>query len=322
MPVLTLLSPAKINLFLHITGKRADGYHNLQTVFRLIDFYDEMQFSVIDNEVKTHQTHVGYTAPLSLFTNSLITQSPSDNLVIKAGQALYDFAKREALLSSKKLADLPFIEIALKKCIPMGAGLGGGSSNCAMTLLALNYLWDLGLNTAQLQVIGTKLGADVPIFILGQDAIAEGIGEILTPIQLPPQRFLLLTPTAHINTTEIFTHPKLYRDSAKLSNDYLISHEANFIDALSPEFSNVFEPVVRALSLEVTTALDYLHDLENTSHSVARMSGSGSSVYLPLPSHLPYSIINEWQNKAPCPAVIVHTLPNRFLSSCFSENCA
>lgn len=312
MKTLTLKSPAKINLFLHITGKRPDGYHNLQTVFRLIDFYDVMHFSIVENGnivengAKSGSETLGYTAPLSLKTAYPITQNPADNLVIKAGQALFDFAKQQNLLSNEKLAKLPFIEITLQKNIPMGAGLGGGSSNCATTLLALNQLWQLNLTNEQLRTIGAKLGADVPIFIFGQDAIAEGIGEVLTPIDLPPQRFLLLTPNAHINTAQLFAHPALQRDCSIFSHDKLLAKKADFLDDLTPEFCNVFEPVVIDLSAEVKNALDYLQGL--TTETVARMSGSGSSVFLPLPDRLSQHTLENWQNNAPCTGYIVTSL--------------
>lgn len=314
MTTLTLRSPAKINLFLHITGKRADGYHNLQTVFRLIDFYDDMQFRIDDRPQSLAKIDFNNTAPLQLITHNHITQNSADNLVIKAGQALYDFVMGKQVLTTEKLAHLPFITIHLQKNIPMGAGLGGGSSNAATTLLALNQLWHLQLDNPTLQQIGVKLGADVPIFIYGQDAIAESIGEILTPIELPVQRFLLLTPNAHINTAKIFAHPKLYRDCPKLSHDDLLANPQAFLDELAPNFCNVFEPVVSDLSIEVKTALYYLQSLQTLNESTARMSGSGSSIFLPLGDHIEASTLQKWQQHAPCPAYIVTTLAKNFVS--------
>ena len=311
MKTLTLKSPAKINLFLHITGKRPDGYHNLQTVFRLIDFYDDMQFCVRrKGEKNLPNTNLSYIAPIYLETNPVITQNPVDNLVIKAAQALYDFAKENNILTANQLANLPFIDIQLKKNIPIGAGLGGGSSNCATTLLALNQLWSLQLSKAQLQAIGATLGADVPIFIFGRDAIAEGIGEILTPLDLPPQRLLLLTPNAHINTAKIFAHPALRRDCSPISHNTLLTEKADFLDNLSPNFSNVFEPVVIGLSSEVNTALTYLHAVATSTQSVPRMSGSGSSLFLPISPNFTNQQIDTWLKDAPCPTYVVHTLPN------------
>lgn len=307
MKTLTLQSPAKINLFLHITGKRPDGYHNLQTVFRLIDFYDEMQFTLAKDKGDNSHKHRHITAPLFLSTDYAITQNPADNLVIKAGQALYNFAK-DQLLTSKQLAELPLIEITLKKNIPTGAGLGGGSSNCATTLLALNQLWEFNLSNEQLRAIGAKLGADVPIFIFGQDAIAEGIGEVLTPIDLPPQRYLLLTPTAHINTAQLFAHPALQRDCLPILHQQLFAQKTDFLDDLTPDFSNVFESVVSELSSEVKIALNYLRVLEKDSKTVARMSGSGSSVFLPVSQNLSQYQLDTWIKNAPCPAYLVQTL--------------
>lgn len=319
MQTLTLNSPAKINLFLHIIGKRADGYHNLQTVFRLIDFYDEMRFTVVEDSVleKTGKKNPFYTAPISLVTDNLITHNTADNLVIKAGQMLYDFVVQKNSLSKQALNNLPFIQIFLKKNIPMGAGLGGGSSNAATTLLALNQLWGLQLDNASLRAIGVRLGADVPIFIYGQDAIAEGIGDILTPIDLPTQRLLLLTPNAHINTAQLFSHPNLRRDCLPLCNRDILVRKTEFLDKLTLDFSNVFEPVVSELSFEVKAALGYLQDLEKSiSHygqsvSTARMSGSGSSVFLPVPEGVPHSQLQHWQDNAPCTAYIVNALTKK-----------
>lgn len=315
MKTLTLTSPAKINLFLHITGKRADGYHNLQTVFRLIDFCDEMHFVVLDRQRPCLDA-----PPVALIADSHITQNPADNLIIKAGKALYDFVKKQNSLTPEKLANLPMVQIKLKKNIPTGAGLGGGSSNCATTLLALNQLWDLKLNNEQLRTIGAKLGADVPIFIFGQDAIAEGIGEILTPITFPPQRFLLLTPNAHINTAQLFAHPTLRRDCPVFSLKGIEQEKLDFFNQLSPKFSNVFESVVSGLSAEVKNALDYLHSLEKFTQSVARMSGSGSSVFLPMSDTIAQEQLENWMENAPCPAFIVNTLPSNYIQQQITNN--
>ncbi len=154
MPTLTQQSPAKINLFLHITGKRPDGYHNLQTVFRLIDLYDTLTFSHTDKTI-------GDNLPVTLSNAERVTDNPTDNLIIKAAIALLAFAKNHQILSDWQIAQLPIVDIHLDKHIPMGAGLGGGSSNCATALMTLNTLWQLGLSNEQLRLIGAKLGADV-----------------------------------------------------------------------------------------------------------------------------------------------------------------
>lgn len=301
MATITQQSPAKINLFLHITGKRPDGYHNLQTVFRLINLYDTLTFTV------TKQA-IGNQLPITLANAEQVTDNPSDNLIVKAAIALLAFAKNHQILSESKITELPIVDIHLDKLIPMGAGLGGGSSNCATALMTLNTIWQLGLSNEQLQAIGTKLGADVPIFIFGEDAIAEGIGEILTPIDLPPQQFLLLKPDAHISTAALFAHPLLKRDCPSLSHDYLQSNYHAFTDDLTDEFTNVFEPVVRELSPEVNDALHYLSRLGKQTQTMSRMTGSGSCVFLPIPSNFDKNTIKNWLQQSPFRAYWVHTL--------------
>ena len=183
---LTRLSPAKINLFLHITGKRADGYHNLQTVFRLLDWGDYLQFTLTDmiDTPNAAQVNTSIDQQAAALTQQLIslkgaasiTDNVADNLIFKAAKALLAYVISIAQLPHS----LHAISITLDKHLPMGAGLGGGSSNAATTLLALNELWQLNLNQDELLKIATTIGADVPIFIFGQDAIAMGIGEELT----------------------------------------------------------------------------------------------------------------------------------------------
>nr|WP_241878631.1 4-(cytidine 5'-diphospho)-2-C-methyl-D-erythritol kinase [Psychrobacter sp. PraFG1]UNK05168.1 4-(cytidine 5'-diphospho)-2-C-methyl-D-erythritol kinase [Psychrobacter sp. PraFG1] len=181
---LSLFSPAKINLFLHITGKRADGYHNLQTVFRLLDWGDTLEFLVtqdsFDPTAPINEQHL----PVRLSSTVAITAQVMDNLVIKAAVALLQAWQNSAPARSSDPAvtpHLPVIEVTLNKVLPTGAGLGGGSSNAATTLIALNKLWGFHYDIEALIKIGATVGADVPIFVLGQDAIAEGIGERLTP---------------------------------------------------------------------------------------------------------------------------------------------
>lgn len=294
-------SPAKINLFLHITGKRNDGYHNLQTVFRLINLYDNLTF--IQNKQP-----IANQLPIILKNAEHISQNPADNLIVKAGIALLDFAKTEKNFDEQQLNNLPLVEIRLDKKIPMGAGLGGGSSNCATALMTLNELWQLGLTQAELCQIGARLGADVPIFIFGKDAIAEGIGEILTPIELPKQRFLLLMPNEHINTKQLFANTDLKRDCEPFSHDFLQQNCTEFLDNLSPKFGNVFEPVVKNLSIPVKSALDYLAKLAKQTHTTPRMTGSGGCVYLPLPIWLTDNQISHWQGESNCLSCVIETL--------------
>lgn len=298
--MITQYAPAKINLFLHITGKRPDGYHNLQTVFRLIDLYDTLTFE------NTYKPNLGQL-PITLSNADTITDHPSDNLIVKASIALLDFVKVYQLLSEQQIHHLPIIHLSLDKQIPMGAGLGGGSSDCATTLMTLNQIWQLNLSNEQLQNIGAKLGADVPIFIFGQDAIAEGIGEILTPIDLAPQQFLLLKPNAHINTKLLFGNDKLKRDCPSFSHEFLQHYSGEFSDNLSQNFSNVFEPVVEDLSYDVKQALDYLKTLVPYNHATPRLTGSGSCVFLPILDRIDTATLDTWQKKAPCQSFIVHT---------------
>lgn len=311
---ITRLSPAKINLFLHITGKRADGYHNLQTVFRLLDWGDYLHFVVTNKLIVTAVKNAADIHHLTTLCEQLltvagadaITTSIADNLIFKAARTLLAFA-----IQSNKLPEhLPHVQVTLDKRLPMGAGLGGGSSNAATTLLVLNELWQLNLHCDELMAIGAKIGADVPIFIFGHDAIAMGIGEQLTAVDLPHQQYLLLTPNAHINTKELFAHPKLRRDMEALTTATISQQAAHYIQALNAPYHNVFTPVVESLAPAVTQALAYLRTLETQAVAVARMTGSGSAVFLPVDSRIidNQDILAEWINHAPCPAYLVNNL--------------
>lgn len=295
----TVHAPAKINLFLHITGRRADGYHNLQTVFRRISLYDTLTFTPTSQPIADK-------LPVNLINAETVTAQSTDNLIVKASLALLDFVKKTA--SDFNINHLPIIDIALDKKIPMGAGLGGGSSDCATTLITLNQLWQLGLSNAQLQAIGATLGADVPIFIFGKDAIGEGIGEILTPIELPPQRFLLLKPNAHINTKVLFGNAKLQRNCPSFSHDFLQGHSEQFTDNLSNDFSNVFEPVVIDLSKDIKQAFDFLQAIAKITNTTPRLTGSGSCVFLPVGDNITDSQLSAWQQQSPCPTYVVKSL--------------
>ncbi|SNT71307.1 4-(cytidine 5'-diphospho)-2-C-methyl-D-erythritol kinase [Psychrobacter sp. LV10R520-6] len=354
----TRLSPAKINLFLHITGRRADGYHNLQTVFRLLDWGDYLHFlpadllslsttdinidKDVDTDFNASVTHLSEDSNLpernvpdlstaayqqaaalsnklpnklpnklcnqlvSLTGAETITDSLADNLIIKAARALLAYALQLGRLPIQ----LPHVSITLDKHLPMGAGLGGGSSNAAITLLVLNELWQLEFTNKQLCDIGATLGADVPIFIFGQDAIAMGIGEQLTPIELPNQQYLLLTPNAHVNTAQLFAHPKLRRDIKTLTATTISEQSACYIQALNAPYHNVFTPVVESLAPAVSRALQYLRELEPQALGIARMTGSGSAVFLPLDPGVTDDIqmLTSWIAGAPCPAYLVNNL--------------
>lgn len=237
-----LKSPAKLNLFLHITGKRPDGYHNLQTVFQLIDLCDILTFSKRDDK----QLNILCDNP------ELVT---ADNLIIKAANAL--LGERE----------MPFgVDIHLEKHIPMGGGLGGGSSNAATTLLALNKAWDLNYNEQQLIDIAAKLGADVPVFVKGLNAFGEGVGEQLTPINLPEQCFLVLNPQTHVCTKTLFSQPELTRDTKPITiRDYLEGEPTH----------NDFTNIVCQLYPEVQAAFEALHPFGQP-----RLTGTGGCVYV------------------------------------------
>jgi len=309
--VITRLSPAKINLFLHITGKRADGYHNLQTVFRLLDWGDYLHFTLVDDAAlsiidKTFDATMLCHQLLTLAGADTITSSIDDNLIFKAAQALLAFA----LQADRLPKQLQSVQITLDKHLPMGAGLGGGSSNAATTLLVLNEIWQLNITKNELIKIAATIGADVPIFIFGQDAIAMGIGEELTAIDLPEQQYLVLTPNAHVNTAKLFAHPKLQRDIAPLSIATIQNHSNNYVQHLNSPYQNVFTPVVSSLAPAVDAALRYLQGLEMQALSTARMTGSGSAVFLPLDVSVidDKALLAKWIADAPCAGYLVGSL--------------
>jgi 4-diphosphocytidyl-2-C-methyl-D-erythritol kinase len=236
-------APAKLNLFLHVVGRRADGYHLLQTVFRLVDFSDQLQFALRQDGI----VRLDNPAP----------GVPEDQ----------DLCVRAARLLQQESGTSLGVDIFLEKRIPMGGGLGGGSSDAATTLLALNRLWGLGWQRSRLQELGLRLGADVPIFIFGENAFAEGIGEKLSPIALNPAWYLILTPPVHVSTAQVFASKELTR---------------NTIPIKIPPFSvergrNDLEPVVCGLYPEVARCLQWLRQLDQT--RIAAMTGSGACVF-------------------------------------------
>ena len=243
------LAPAKINLFLHITGRRADGYHTLQSVFQLLDFYDTIHLKPTKSgEIKRINEIKGVPA--------------SQDLCALAASALQ-------LKTGCKLG----VEFIVEKRIPMGGGLGGGSSDSATVLLALNQLWQLDLSREALMQIGLSLGADIPVFIFGQNAWAEGIGEQLTKIDLPEQYYVVLTPPIHVSTRDVFANSRLTRDTKPLKiADF--SSGAN-----SDEFRNDLETIVFEEFPAVATTLNWLNQFGS-----ARMSGSGASVFVAVNS--------------------------------------
>ena len=233
-------APAKLNLFLHITGRRADGYHLLQTVFQFLEHGDTLDFM-----------------PRA---DSGITRSvgPAD---IAVGS---DLAVRAACLLQERSHCRCGVDIHLHKRLPRQAGLGGGSSDAATTLVALNHLWGTGLPTTELARLGLELGADVPVFVHGHAAWAEGVGEILTPVELVEPWFLVLDPACEIPTREIFQAPELTRNSPPITIARFRSGEGH----------NDFEPLVRTRYPAVAEALDWLG-----LRAKARLTGSGASVF-------------------------------------------
>ena len=234
-------APAKLNLFLHVVGRRTDGYHLLQTVFQFIDLIDTITLSArADGEICRVSPLPGVAA--------------EDDLGVRAARTL------QRVTGSRFGAD-----IGLDKRIPIGGGLGGGSSDAATVLVALNEIWETGLNVGELAAIGLQLGADVPVFVRQRNAWAEGIGEQLQAIDLPEQCFVVVHPLVHVATPQIFAAPELTRDTPATTIARFVSDDPT---------RNDLEPVVRARHREVDSALRWL-----SGHAPARMSGSGSCVF-------------------------------------------
>lgn len=242
---ISVLAPAKLNLFLHILGRRNDGYHNLQSLFQLLDFGDDLHF----------ETDTSGTISLHLDSNSEIKKIPmDDNLIIRATELLRANYGRNQLGAS----------ITLTKRIPIGSGLGGGSSNAAATLKALNKLWDCGLEKQELATMGLELGADVPVFVWGKSAWAEGVGERLEAIEIEPCWYLVINPNSIVSTAQIFSQENLTRNSPAIK----------MADFLAGRAKNDCEAVTRNLHPEVNEALNWLGQF-----SEARMTGTGSAVF-------------------------------------------
>jgi 4-diphosphocytidyl-2-C-methyl-D-erythritol kinase len=233
-------APAKLNLFLHVTGRRADGYHELQTLFQLIDLCDTLTIRVRSDGLIERTTGAAGV-------------EPEADLTVRAARAL-----KEAT------ASLRGASIGVRKRIPLGGGLGGGSSDAATVLLALNELWACGLSLAELSTLGLSLGADVPVFVRGSSAWAEGIGERLTDVTLPPRWYVVIFPGVGVSTREVFQSHELTRNSP------LITIRAFFESG----GRNDCEPVVRARSSEVADALEWLSRL-----APAHLTGTGSCVF-------------------------------------------
>ncbi|TCV91841.1 4-diphosphocytidyl-2-C-methyl-D-erythritol kinase [Luteibacter rhizovicinus] len=240
-------APAKLNLFLRITGRRPDGYHELQTVFRLLDWGDEVRLRV--------RADGAIARPVAV-----------DGVAEEA-----DLTVRAARLLAGHTGVSLGAEIEVRKRIPMGGGLGGGSSDAATVLVGLNALWGTGLNEDALATLGLKLGADVPVFVRGRSAWAEGVGERLSPIKLPRRWYVVLDPREHVPTAALFQASELTRNAAPATI-------SSFVSGDSAE--NAFEPAVRARHPRVAAALDWLGR-----HGRARLSGSGGCVFLETRTH-------------------------------------
>ena len=260
-------SPAKLNLFLHIVGRRDNGYHELQSIFQLIDLYDWISFETIEED----QIQIEGLAEVKL----------EQNLIYRAAQYLRPHAKTPCGL-----------KISVEKNIPMGAGLGGGSSNAATTLIVLNQLWQCGLNDEQLAAYGVQLGADVPIFIFGQNAWAEGVGEHLSFIDLAQKQFIILKPDCFISTQLLFSQKTLTRDTKPTT---FCAYQ------LEPSlFGNNFEPLARQLYPEVEEAMQYLDQFGQ-----AKLTGTGACVFTEVIQEMN---VKQILQNAPCKAYLVNGL--------------
>ena len=260
-------APSKLNLFLHITGRRENGYHELQSIFQLIDLYDWLEFEVND----TTDIHI----------QGLNSVDLEQNLIYKATQILKPYAKQTTGLN-----------IAIEKHIPMGAGLGGGSSNAATTLIVVNQLWQCGLDTQKLAELGLQLGADVPIFVHGRNAWAEGIGEQLTFIDLAPKQYIVLKPDCFISTQLLFSQKILTRNTKPTKFcGYQIKPS---------DFGNNFEPVARSLYPEVDEAMRYLDQFGQ-----AKLTGTGACVFTEVTTEMN---VDHILANSPCTAYLVYSL--------------
>ena len=240
-------APAKLNLFLHVVGRRADGYHLLQTAFRLLDWGDTLDFA-LRTEGRIRRV------------NEVPGVAEADDLVVRAARLL------QAHTGSTLGAD-----ITVHKVLPMGGGIGGGSSDAATTLIALNRLWGTGLSRTDLQALGLRLGADVPVFVFGRDAFAEGVGEALQPLALPPAWYVVVSPGVSVPTAEIFSAEDLTRNTTPIK----------MADFAASTTRNDLQAVACSRYPEVQRAIDWLGTF-----APAMMTGSGACVFSEVPSEV------------------------------------
>ena len=276
-----LPAPAKLNLFLHVTGRRADGYHLLQSVFMLIDWCDTL--------------HVERRADGAISREDLTTPLPADDLIVRAARALQ--AETQTPLGA---------HIGVAKQVPAQAGMGGGSSDAATCLLALNRLWGLKLPLATLERIGLGLGADVPFFLRGHNAWVEGIGDIITPVELPPGCFAVVKPPEGLDTSKIFSAEDLQRSTPTAIISGFAAHSESRQGQIERfHFGrNDLQPVAQRLCPAVTEAIEWLghQGLD------ARMTGSGSSVFATMPHNAELADAPQgWQVRR-CSNLAVHPL--------------
>ena len=267
-----ICAPAKLNLFLHIVGRRPDGYHLLESVFMLIDWRDTLHFEL--------------RADGQISREDLTTPLPPQDLIVRAAQALQQLSGTHQ-----------GVHIAIDKQIPAQAGMGGGSSDAASTLLALNRLWGLNLSLGSLMAIGLKLGADVPFFLGGHNAWVTGIGEIMQPVEVPPARFLVLKPSAGLETQRIFSHPDLKRDTKPA----ILSGFA--ADAFGYG-QNDLQAVAQQLCPDISQALHWF----DQSGLKGRMTGSGSAVFAQMLHDVETSSVPDQFQCRPCNNLPGHPL--------------
>ncbi len=244
-------APAKLNLFLHVTGRRADGYHLLQTVFQLINRGDTLHFTLRDDNRICRTTEVPGVAE-------------DDDLIVRAARLL------QTVAGTCPAGPFRGVDIAIEKRLPMGGGLGGGSSDAATTLMALNHLWQAGLTRSELMALGLQLGADVPFFIFGRNAFAEGVGEALAAVDTQQHWFVVIEPGVFVPTAAIFGKPELTRDSKPVTI-------SDFSRAPLGFWKNDLQVVAAQLFPPVAEAIEWLK-----TYGEARMTGSGACVFCPF----------------------------------------
>lgn len=273
-------APAKLNLFLHITGQRPDGYHLIQSVFMLIDWCDTLHFELRqDGQISRSDVSSDLAEPL-----------PLEDLTLRAAKALQQ-------ASGTSLG----VHISLEKRIPAQAGMGGGSSDAASCLLALQRLWGVKLPHSELLAIALRLGADVPFFLSGGHAWVEGVGERITPVALPTADFLVIKPAQGLSTQAIFSAPKLKRDAETAT---ILGFAANAYGPIFEFGRNDLQPVALEICPQIAQSLDWL----SARHLKGRMTGSGSAVFAHMPHETDFSSHpGDWKVRK-CSSLQAHPL--------------